>query len=216
MGAHTFSLKIYAKSDKQFKTEFHAAAEEDRHENGRGTYSGTIGQKTDYILLPSCNQREIRKLQEKNEGDKWGPAMAAGVFEVKKFGKSRTVSYTMSVFGSNTARMEFRSMFKDGEEIEITSVEVISLPEYKLEKVDDRTGWKVTSYGDTFWGTKKECLKEYKARLLEGRSCNMVQQAQVYERVCSRLPKFKVTGRVTKVRPTGKISHYEVWGWAAD
>lgn len=69
MGAHTFSLKIDAKSDKQFKTEFHAAAEEDRHENGR---------------------------------------------------------------------------------------------------------------------------------------------------VCSSLAKFKVTGKVTRVRPTGKISHYQVWGWAAD
>ena len=216
MGAHTFSLKINAKSDEQFKTKFHAAAEEDRHENGRGTYSGTIGQKTDYILLPSCYPREIRSLQEKNDGNKWGPAMAAGIFEVKKFGKSRTVSYTMFALSGNATRMEYKAMFKDGEEIEITSVEVIREAEYKLKKVDDRTGWKVTSYGDTFWGTKKECLKEYKARLLEGRACNMVQQAQVYERVCSSLAKFKVTGKVTRVRPTGKISHYQVWGWAAD
>ena len=218
MGACSFELVIDATNNKQFRSLFFEAAEEDRYENGHDAYSGTIGQKNGYRMFDMVTPENLRALQERHEGGKWDDAHAVPVAEVKKKGRSKTRTRVMIARDQQEAKQAFIEKYGEGKKVIIKSVTKTREAVYKLVKKDTNTGWRVTyGWNGVFYGTKAQCEKLLKEKVLAGeRNCNMVQQAQQYERVMKTLPKYEITAELYAEKPTGKVSHYVVWGWAAE
>lgn len=78
MGANTFSLTAKGKTAREA---FEAAVAQAQYENGHGGYTGTIAEKSGFVMIALPAGRKAggyaQELIEKNDlriEDKWGPA----------------------------------------------------------------------------------------------------------------------------------------------
>ena len=219
MGACSFSLNIDAKNDKQFAKAFHAAAEEDRYENGNDAYRGTIGQKNSWVMVQSTpvDPSELSELQEKYDSGKWDPPHAVPVAERKLVGKAKTKTIKVEASDKWEAYRKVREMFP-GQKVEIGDTSLLREARYALKKIEIGKGWRIrfNAYNEEIFGTKGECTKRYKELILAGKSCTMMYMDSSYERVKTKESQYSVTVTHQKWKVGNKISHYFVWGWAAE
>lgn len=85
MGADTFWVREKATSAKEA---FKQAVDDARYENGHGGYTGTIAEKSSFVMIPvpagTSPLEHARKLLDEDDGrisDKWGPAGCVAVGE---------------------------------------------------------------------------------------------------------------------------------------
>ena len=231
MGAHSFQLTIKADNESKFKELLEYEVEEDRIENGSGPYSGSIGQKVDGYRLVSrkpVTESKCAKLRELHEGDKWDRfAMACPVVQMEVFGRAKSFTKTVEVVPSyNTVWSAKREAFKqvpvtDFEIIGEVTVTKVSDAVYKVAKSEKvQPGWKVHFNGrpvGSVFESQSEALKHAKEKTLEtGQYAEVIKHIGAYQRVLKKHARYKVSFKWKETRPTDKISHFEVWGWAAD
>ena len=234
MGAHGFGLTIMSKSISKFNLAFQSAVKSDRYENGHDAYSGSIGQKDGYELVSRdpIDPKDFEKLKEKNEESKWGPAMACPVSEVKEISTSSSKTKKIKWAGrQDLSRWEAKNRLEEDIKprkncyirIQVTAVTKMKDAEYKIQKVESPKEWRVERYmggrgGDCRFRskTKAEALRLYKQALTNGESVRLIYIDQEWVRVLAKPSEYEVTYTVTNLKSTGKISHFEVWGWAAE
>jgi len=220
MGASSFQIMIHAKNNKEFSKAFHAEAMEDRYECGNDAYSGTIGQKVSFQMLSKTpvDAATLRGLQEKHEGDKWGDAMACPVAEEKAFGKSKTKTVKVECEKGWEALEKVRAMYPEYTVITETNATKVRDPKWSLEKVVFQKGWRVSwGFGkETLFEKKGAAVKGYKELLLKGEKATLTYQDTKFQRVLKRQAQWSLTVVLQKYKSTGKVSHYAVWGWAAE
>ena len=231
MGAQGFSFTISATNQGAFERSFNALVREDQYENGHDPYSGTIGQKSGYTMLHSgestyqekipVSPSELERLREENEGAKWGPAVACPVAVMKEV-SATTKTKKIKSESTYACKKKLKETTKARKGCEVTikiqSVTKIKDAQYKLRKVGSPKEWRVVNgYGHSHFSskTKKEALEQYKIRLLAGERVQLIFVDQEWERVQTHQPEFEVEYTVFQRKKTKKISHYEVWGWAA-
>lgn len=217
MGACSFSLTIDATNEKQFAKAFHDAAAEDRYENGHDSYSGTIGQKSGWRMLSATpvSRARLAELKEKHEGDKWGDAMACPVAEEKLVGKPKIKKVKVEAGDSWEADSLACSQLNG--KVKVLNRTVLKEAVYVLEKVETQVGWRVEfGWNKVSYGTKSECLKLYKEKLMAGETAKMVYIDPVFKRVLKKQTLWEVEVEIQETQTTTNISHYAVWGWAAE
>lgn len=219
MGASSFELTINAKNDRDFAKLFREEAEQDRYENGNDPYRGTIGQKRGWRMLSSVpvGVAELRALKEKHEGDKWGDAMACPVAEEKQVGKTKTKTVKVTADSSWDVESAVKAKFP-AYRVRITGRTKVREATYRLEKVEIQKGWRVVwGYNrEEVFEKKGEAVKRYKALLLQGENASLQYKDSEFKRVLKRQAQWEVTVELKKFKETKKISHYAVWGWAAE
>lgn len=219
MGACSFSLTIDATNEKQFAKAFHDAAAEDRYENGHDSYSGTIGQKSGWRMLSATpvSKSKLAELKEKHEGDKWGDAMACPVAEEILVGKAKTKKVKVEAGDSWEAQNAARAMFGGDVKVSFKGSTKVKEATYKLEKLDIKTGWRVKRWNsEEVFEKKGDCLKRYKELLSAGENVSMFYKDQEFKRVLVKPSVWEVDVEIQSFRVGDKISHYAVWGWAAE
>lgn len=226
MGASSFELNIFAKNEKEFAWLFKSEAEDDRRENGSGAYSGTIGQKNGWKMLKQTpvSKKELEKLKEEHEGDKWGDAMACPVAEEVKSGKPKTKTFKLESDATYMWELRSAAMSAAREKFE-GEIELVGKPKciknakYKMEKLDRDKGWAVQGDPEGRRFSKKaEAQKVMRALVKENKEgfISLTYIDDAYKRVKTSEAVFEVTVTIQKYRTTKKLSHYCVWGWASE
>jgi|13_taG_2_1085334.scaffolds.fasta_scaffold05799_7 hypothetical protein len=220
MGACSFSLTFDVTTEKRFAKAFHAAADEDRYENGNDPYRGTIGQKRGWVMLSSTpvSKTRLEELREKHEGDKWGDAIACPVAEETLVGKPKTKKVKVEASDKWGAYSAARDLFGSDVKLEIKSASKIKDARYALEKLDVAKGWRV-KYGwnnEVVFQKKGEAVKKYKELLLAGEKAQIFYTDLDFQRVLVKQARWELEIEVQKFRVGKKVSHYAVWGWAAE
>lgn len=220
MGARGFEYTVEAKSLEDFKTRFFELAEMDRHDNGHDCYSGDIGQKSHYVMLSSTpvSPSVLETLEQENEGDKWGPAMAAPVKERKLVGER----YVKKVRGYGNSR--WTALERAKSELDLTksliisqNADLLSDPKFKLVPSGEESGWFVTgSNVSSPFKNKSEAKKVYKETLLKTGHGSLIYKDNCFTRVCSREAMWEFTIVLQDFELTEEIAHFKVWGWAAE
>jgi hypothetical protein len=230
MGSCSFGLRINATNLEEFKKKFYDLVEEDRYENGHDAYSGTIGQKSGWNMLSSTpiSQSKLSELKNRHEGDKWGNAMACPIAKVKTVSDVVTVTKTVDVlltgWGENTEaiRLTVATLPENAKIVEKSiKVDKVSDPVYVAEltmKSKENEGWRVRCCGSIqpqIFKTQAEANKVAKELIVKGMT-EVFKQGPSYKQVMKKPPVYKVTLQYQLTEITNEISHYEVWGWAAE
>ena len=230
MGACSFSLRINATTLEEFKKKFYAKAEEDRYENGHDAYSGTIGQKSGWNMLSTTpvSQSKFSELKNKNEGDKWGKAMACPIAKVKTVSDVITVTKIVDITNPNgwsertdAIQLAVTDLPANAKVMEKFQVDKVSDPVYVAElkmKSKENEGWRVRCCGSVqpqIFKTQAEANKLAKELIVKGMT-EVFKQGPSYQQVMKKPATYKVTLQYQLTEITDEISHYEVWGWAAE
>ena len=236
MGAHSFRRTFNVTTFQELKDQFDQESSYDRRENGSGSYSGSIGQKTSVRLVKHdpVPPSEFEALRELDYGDKWDDcALACPIALMKPVGKVKSVSKIIEILGDiDTAWKRDRWMHgavrinlpSGAEIVGDISFDLVSSPVYKVKKIPSE-GWYIIRENNnrTLYTSKKEAMDAAKSLCMDWgdidsktERISVVNLSGGYERVMSKPAKYKLVFKYKNTEVVDEISHYEVWGMAAD